>query len=126
MEYPEGLYYSKEHEWAKVDGETAVIGISWHAQDALGDVVYVELPAVGTELKAMQEFGVVESVKTVSTLFSPVSGKVMEINAELAKHPEAVNESPYGNGWMIKVKMSNPGDLKGLMNSKDYQASFKA
>ncbi len=126
MNYPEGLFYSKEHEWAKKDGELAVIGISWHAQDSLGDVVYIELPAVGTELKPMQEFGVVESVKTVSTLYCPISGKVIEVNQELAKHPEAVNEDPYGKGWMIKVKMSRPDDLKDLMNAKDYQASLKA
>ncbi|KAF0134920.1 MAG: glycine cleavage system H protein [Candidatus Saganbacteria bacterium] len=122
MNYPGNLLYSKEHEWAKVDGDLATIGITWFAQDALGDVVFVELPKVGAELKQMDEFGVVESIKTVSTLYSPVSGKVIEINQELAKHPELVNTSPYDNGWIIKVKISNQEELKNLLSQNNYEA----
>jgi glycine cleavage system H protein len=119
--YPADLKYSKEHEWVKVNGNTATVGISDHAQDALGDVVYVELPAVGKELKAMQEFGVVESVKSVSTLYSPVTGKVIARNEALNDHPEKVNASPYDEGWMIRLEMSSPADLAALLSAADYQ-----
>ena len=122
MRYPENLLYSKEHEWVLVEGDNALVGITWHAQDALGDVVFVELPAVGSEFKQMEEFGVVESVKTVSNLYCPVSGKVMEVNQELTKHPETINEDPQGKGWIIKVKMSNPEDLKKLLRNNEYEA----
>jgi glycine cleavage system H protein len=124
MSYPEGLKYSKEHEWVKVDGKVATIGITSHAQDALGDIVYVEMPPVGKELAAMQEFGVVESVKSVSSLFCPVSGKVAERNAALEKRPELVNSSPYENGWIIKVEMSDPADLNKLLSAADYQKTL--
>jgi glycine cleavage system H protein len=119
--YPDALKYSKEHEWVKTDGKTATIGITHHAQDQLGDVVYVELPSLGKELKAMEEFGVVESVKSVSSLYCPVSGKVIEVNASLNDRPQLVNESPHQKGWMIKVEMSNPADLDGLLSSADYK-----
>jgi glycine cleavage system H protein len=119
--YPADLKYSKEHEWVKVNDNTATVGISDHAQDALGDVVYVELPAVGKELKAMQEFGVVESVKSVSTLYSPVTGKVIARNEALNDHPEKVNASPYDEGWMIRLEMSSPADLAALLSAADYQ-----
>ena len=122
--YPEDLKYSKEHEWVKVDGKTATIGISFHAQDALGDVVYVELPPVGKELKAMDEFGVVESVKSVSSLYCPVSGKVIEVNSALNDAPQAVNEDPYGKGWIIKVEMLNPADVNNLLSATDYEKTF--
>jgi glycine cleavage system H protein len=118
---PADLKYSKEHEWVRADGKVAVIGITDHAQDSLGDVVYVEMPPVGHELKAMQEFGVVESVKSVSSLYSPVSGKVIESNAVLNDKPEQVNSSPYGEGWIIKVEMSDPAELAGLLSAADYQ-----
>ena len=122
MLYPEDLKYSKEHEWVKAEGGIATIGITHHAQDALGDIVYTELPKVGTKLGSMQEFGVVESVKTVSTLYSPVSGEVIEINADLAAKPETVNTDPYGKGWMIKVRMAAPGDLSTLLSAQQYQS----
>lgn len=118
----EELKFSKEHEWVKVEGDTATIGISQHAQEELGDIVYVELPKVGTQLNAMGEFGVVESVKSVSTLFSPVSGEVSAVNDALSQNPETVNKDPYKEGWMIKVKMKNPADLNPLMDSSSYQS----
>ena len=119
--FPPELKYSKEHEWVKVDGQTATIGITHHAQDQLGDVVYVEQPSVGKELKAMEEFGVVESVKSVSSLYCPVSGKVIEINPELNNSPQLVNEDPYGRGWIIKLEMSNPAELNKLFSAEDYK-----
>jgi glycine cleavage system H protein len=125
MSYPENLKYSKEHEWVKIDGKIATIGITHYAQDSLGDVVYVEIPPLGKELAAMQEFGVVESVKSVSSLYCPVSGKVFERNEALDKHPELVNTSPYDKGWVIKVEMSNPAELDKLLSSADYQKLLK-
>lgn len=122
MQYPGELRYSKEHEWVKVEGGIATIGITYHAQDALGDIVYTELPKVGVKVGAMQEFGVVESVKTVSTLYSPISGEVIEINPDLSGKPEIVNSDPYGKGWMIKVRMAAPGDLNTLLSAEQYQA----
>jgi glycine cleavage system H protein len=122
---PENLKYSKEHEWVKVDGQAATIGITSHAQDELGDIVYVELPKVGTKYPAMKEFGVVESVKTVSTLYCPVSGEVTGVNSKLSSTPEVVNKDPYGEGWMIKVKMSSPSDLDKLLSASEYEALIK-
>ncbi|KPJ67064.1 glycine cleavage system protein H [candidate division WOR-1 bacterium DG_54_3] len=119
--YPDNLRYSKEHEWVKADGKTATIGITHYAQDQLGDVVYVELPSLGKELKAMEELGVVESVKSVSSLYCPVSGKVIEVNSALNDNPQLVNESPYQKGWIIKTEMSNPADLDRLLSSADYK-----
>jgi glycine cleavage system H protein len=118
---PAELKYSREHEWVKMDGKIATIGITDHAQDQLGDVVYVELPPVGKEFKGQQEFGVVESVKSVSSLYCPVAGKVLEINAALNDKPEQVNDDPYGAGWLIKVDASNPADLAALLSAADYQ-----
>ena len=123
--YPEDLKYSKEHEWVKAEGKTAVIGITDYAQDSLGDVVYVEVPPIGKALKALEEFGVVESVKSVSSLYSPVSGRVVERNEALEKQPELVNDSPYDNGWIIKVEMSDPTELNGLLSAADYQKLLK-
>src|SRR5438105_1158696 len=111
MDTPADLKYSKEHEWARAEGETAVIGITDFAQNQLGDVVYVELPKVGTQVKLMVPFGVVESVKTASDLFAPVSGEIIEVNSALSDQPELVNSSPYQAAWMIKVRMSNPSEL---------------
>ena len=122
MEFPEELKYTEEHEWVLVEGDLAMIGITDFAQDALGDVVFVELPAVGTEVTTGKAFGVVESVKAVSDVYSPVSGTVEEINEELPDAPEIINTSPYGDGWMIKIRMSNPGELDGLMDAAAYQA----
>lgn len=125
-QFPEGLKYSKEHEWVKVEGKTAVVGITFHAQDQLGDVVYVEVPTIGTELGATQEFGVVESVKSVSSLYSPVSGKVAEVNAALNDSPQLVNEDPYGQGWMIKVETNDPAELETLLCAADYRKLVEA
>ena len=125
MSYPENLKYSREHEWVKIEGHTATIGITFHAQDALGDVVYVEVPPVGQTLKAREEFGVVESVKSVSCLYCPVSGKVVERNANLEAKPQLVNDSPYDEGWIIKVEMSDPAELNALFSAADYQKLLK-
>jgi len=122
MEFPEELKYTEEHEWVLVEGDLAMIGITDFAQDALGDVVFVELPAVGTEVTTGKAFGVVESVKAVSDVYAPVSGTVEEINEELPDAPEIINTSPYGDGWMIKIRMSDPGELDGLMDVAAYQA----
>ena len=123
--YPAELKYSKEHEWLKANEGTAIVGITAHAQNELGDIVYVELPKVGAKLKAMQQFGVVESVKTVSTLYSPVAGEVIEVNSALSSKPEVVNNEPYGQGWMIKLKMDNPSDAGKLLSSSDYEKFIK-
>ncbi len=122
---PPDLKYSKEHEWVKASGSTATIGITEHAQGELGDIVYVELPKVGAKYSAMKEFGVVESVKTVSTLYCPVSGEVTEVNPDLSSKPEVVNDDPYGKGWMIKVKMSDPSELNKLLSASEYEALIK-
>jgi len=122
MEFPEELKYTAEHEWVLVEGDLAVIGITDFAQDSLGDVVFVELPEVGTEVTTGKAFGVVESVKAVSDVYAPVSGTVEEINEELPDAPEIMNTSPYGDGWMIKIRMSDPGELDGLMDAAAYQA----
>lgn len=121
MNIPENLYYTSEHEWARIEGDTAIVGITDYAQQSLGDVVYVELPDVGTELKKGVEFGSIESVKAVSDIFSPVSGEVIEVNEEISDHPEYINQSPYDKGWIIKIKMSNPDEVKELMNSTQYK-----
>ncbi len=123
--YPGNLKYSKEHEWVKVDGSIATIGITSHAQSELGDIVYVELPKIGAKFSAMKEFGVVESVKTVSTLYCPVTGEVTEINSTLSSKPEIVNTDPYGQGWIIKVKLSDPSEADKLLSSKEYEALLK-
>src|SRR5712692_601618 len=121
METPSELRYSKEHEWARVEGDVVTVGITDFAQNQLGDVVYVELPKVGSQVKLMAPFGVVESVKTASDLFAPVSGEIIEINSTLAEQPELVNASPYGEAWMIKVRMSNPADIEQLLSAPDYE-----
>ncbi len=125
MSYPEELKYSREHEWVRTSGRSATIGITDFAQDSLGDVVYVELPPVGKEFTAMQEFGVVESVKSVSSLYCPVSGKVIEVNQSLDSQPQKVNDSPYDEGWIMKVEMSNPEELKALLSAAEYQQTLK-
>lgn len=121
IQIPENLKYTREHEWVKIDGSVATVGISAFAQDQLGDVVYVELPQVGKELKAGDEFGVVESVKSVSSLYAPVSGKVVEINSELPNNAKLVNEDPYGKAWMVKIEMSNAAEADQLLSGADYQ-----
>ncbi len=123
---PEDLHYSKDHEWLRVDGDIATIGITDYAQNSLGDVVYVELPRVGDEFAAHESFGSVESVKAVSELFTPVSGKVVESNPTLQDEPEKVNEDPYGDAWMIRVKMSKPGEVDSLLTPAEYEDFTKA
>ena len=118
---PEDLHYSKDHEWVRVEGDTAVVGITDYAQDSLGDVVYVELPKEGEKFAANEPFGSVESVKAVSEVFSPVSGEISGINESLTDQPEKVNEDPYGEGWMIRVKMSNPGEVDSLLTAAEYE-----
>jgi len=123
---PENLHYSKDHEWVQVEGDTAVVGITDHAQEQLGDVVYVELPKPGEEFTAHESFGSVESVKAVSEVFTPVSGKVTEANDSLNDEPEKVNNDPYGEGWMIKIKMSNAGEVDSLLTAAEYEDFTKA
>ena len=119
---PADLRYDKEHEWVRVEGDTAVIGISAFAQDQLGEVVYVDLPSVGEDLAAGETFGEIESVKSVSELFAPISGAVVEVNEELSASPETINSDPYGAGWMVKVALSDAGQLDGLMSSGEYES----
>ncbi len=121
-EVRDGLYYSREHEWAKTDGDLVVIGITDHAQNALHEITYVEIKEVGTTLSANEECGLVESMKASSDIFTPVAGEIVEVNNKLEDAPEIVNESPYDNGWMFKIRPSNlKGDLAGLMDGKAYK-----
>jgi len=120
--YPADLKYSKEHEWVKVEGKRGRIGLTHHAQKALGDVVFVEVPKVGRVVKQMEAFGVVESVKAVSDVYSPVSGAVVEVNATLETTPELINKDCYGAGWIIVVEIADPKELDKLMDVKAYEA----
>ena len=120
MPYPADYKYTKEHEWLKADGKTATIGITSYAQDSLGDIVFVDLPKVGTELAAGKTFGSVESVKAVSDLYAPASGTVTEVNGELATAPEKINKDAH-SAWMIKIALKNPGDLNSLLSAADYE-----
>ena len=118
---PTDLRYTKEHEWARLEADRARIGITAFAQEQLGDVVFVELPKVGAKVTAMKTFGVVESVKAVSDLFAPLSGEVVEVNADVTKKPEIVNADPYGQGWMIVIKLADPKEWDGLLSAGDYE-----
>ncbi|MYC27637.1 MAG: glycine cleavage system protein GcvH [Nitrospira sp. SB0662_bin_26] len=118
---PEDLRYHKEHEWVRLDGQRATLGISDFAQDALGDVVFVELPKVDADLTVNQEIGEVESTKATSSLYTPVSGKIVEVNAELQDHPEYLNQDPYGKGWIAVVELANPADVEALMTASQYE-----
>ena len=120
MEVPENLLYTQEHEWVRVEGNKVVVGITQFAQEQLGDIVFVELPEVGTLIEQESPFGVVESVKTVSDLYAPVSGTVTASNKDLEAHPEQVNNEPYGTGWIIEVEVSDEKELKKLMSPDDY------
>ena len=122
MAHPNDRVYSKEHEWVLVDGDVATIGISEFAQDQLGEVVYVDLPGVGDVLSAGDSFGEIESVKSVSELFAPVSGEIVEINTSLGDSPETTNSDPHGAGWMIKVRMESDADLSSLLSAEEYDA----
>lgn len=124
MNFPEGLKYTAEHEWIKVEGDTAWIGITDFAQSELGDIVYVDINTVDQTLDQGAIFGTVEAVKTVSDLYMPVSGKVLEVNPALDGAPETVNQDPYGNGWMIKVQLSKASEVDALMSQADYTASL--
>jgi len=126
MQFPADLRYTKEHEWLRLQGGEAVVGITDFAQDALGDVVFVELPAVGAVLAQGQTFGVVESNKTVSDLFAPVGGKVLAVNQALRDEPEAVNHDPYGAGWMVKLAPADASEAAGLLDAAAYQAFVAA
>ena len=123
---PEDLHYSKDHEWVRVDGDVATVGITDYAQNSLGYVVYVELPKPGEQFTANESFGSVESVKAVSEVFSPVSGAVVESHESLSDDPEKVNTDPYGEGWMIRIKMSNPGEVDSLLTAAEYEDFTKA
>ena len=120
MPYPSDFKYTKEHEWIKADGKTATVGITHYAQESLGDIVFVDLPKVGTELTAGKTFGSVESVKAVSDLYAPASGTVTEINSELATAPENINKDAHGS-WMVKITLKNPSDLNSLLSAADYE-----
>jgi glycine cleavage system H protein len=121
MEFPKELRYSREHEWVAVEDSIATIGITDYAQDQLGDVVYVELPEVGTQVTKDESFGVVESVKAVSDIYAPVSGTVTEVNVGLPDSPETINEDPYGDAWMLRVEMSDPEELEDLLTAAEYK-----
>jgi len=118
---PENLLYSKEHEWVKLDGETATVGITDYAQNSLGDIVFVELPRVGKQIDQFGNIGVIESVKAVSDLFTPIGGEIVEVNSALDGDPASVNRDPYGDGWLFKVKIKNKGEADALLSASDYE-----
>jgi glycine cleavage system H protein len=121
LEVKENLKYTKEHEWIKVENDVATVGITDYAQGELGDVIFVELPQVGTKVEQMKPFGVIEAVKAVSDIFSPLSGEVSEVNTRLESEAGIINKDPYGEGWIIKIKMSNPEELNSLLSAEDYK-----
>ena len=123
-EVPEGLYYTKEHEWLRIEGHTVTIGITDHAQDALTDIVYIELPESGMVVDDMGEFAVVESVKSASPIFAPLAGEITAVNEELEDAPELMNTSPYGDGWIVKMTLSNPDQVTSLMDAAAYRAEI--
>ncbi|NNB90490.1 glycine cleavage system protein GcvH [Corallococcus exiguus] len=122
---PQDLKYTKEHEWARVSGKIVVVGITQHASNTLGDIVYVELPKLGAQVTAGDSFGTVESVKAVSELFAPVSGKVVKVNGELAESPEDINTDPYGDGWLVEIELSDAGQLSELLDAATYETFIK-
>ncbi|MFM1792400.1 MAG: hypothetical protein RLZZ252_754 [Bacteroidota bacterium] len=122
MNFPDNLKYTKDHEWVLVEGDVATIGVTDFAQHELGDIVFVDISTQGETLNAHDVFGTVEAVKTVSDLYMPVSGEITEVNGDLEGAPESVNSDPYGSGWMVKVKMTNPSEVDGLMSAADYTA----
>jgi glycine cleavage system H protein len=122
--YPDDLKYHAEHDWARVDGDTATFGITWYAQDQLGEVVFFDPPSVGATVSKDQPYAEVESVKAVSDVVAPLSGEVIEVNGALSDSPEQVNEDPYGAGWLVKVRLSDPSEVDSLMDASDYSASL--
>jgi len=125
MDIPESLYYTSEHEWVAMDGDIASVGITDYAQGELGDIVFVEYPEVGDQTEQLQPFGTIEAVKAVSELFAPLSGEVVEVNAQLEDKPELINEDPYGEGWLIKVKISDKSELEKLLSAADYRSQIE-
>jgi glycine cleavage system H protein len=123
--YPDDLRYHEEHDWARVDGDVATFGITWYAQDQLGEVVFFELPDVGSEVKKDQAYAEVESVKAVSDVYSPLSGEIVEVNGALSDAPEKINDDPYGDGWLVKVRLSDPSELDQLMDVEAYRSSLQ-
>jgi glycine cleavage system H protein len=119
--YPDGLQYHPEHDWARIDGDEAVLGVTWYAQDALGELVHYEAPDVGSTVTKDSSYGEVESVKAVSDLISPLSGEVLEVNAKVVDAPETVNDDPYGDGWLIRIRMSNQDELGQLLDVAGYK-----
>lgn len=124
--YPDDLIYHPEHDWARIDGDTATFGITWFAQDALGEIVFFEPPSVGSAVTMGASYGEVESVKAVSEVISPLSGEIIEVNEALGDAPEAINDDPYGEGWMVKVKLSDTAELEQLLSPADYRAQVDA
>ncbi len=122
MDFPQDLKYTKEHEWVREEGGSVVVGVTDYAQDSLGDVVYVELPQEGAAVTKDEPFGVVESVKAVSDLYSPVSGTVLEVNDSIVDSPEVINDEPYGDAWMLKIELAVPGELDGLLSVEEYKS----
>jgi glycine cleavage system H protein len=122
--YPADLLYHQEHDWARVDGDEATFGITWYAQDSLGEVVFFEAPAVGTSVTKDEPYTEIESVKAVSDVFAPLSGEVVAVNESLSDSPETVNEDPYGGGWLVRVKLSDPSETEQLMDAAAYEASL--
>lgn len=125
MVVKEGLYYTKKHEWLKVEGNTGIVGVTDYAQEELGDIAYIDLPEKGKELKKSKEICEIESVKAVSEVYSPISGKIIEVNTELGDNPEKINENPYG-AWIVKIELSNKGEMKDLMDKKQYEDYLKS
>jgi glycine cleavage system H protein len=123
--YPDDLLYHPEHDWARMDGETATFGITWYAQDALGEVVFFDAPGVGAQVRKDEPYTEVESVKAVSDVFAPLSGEIVEVNGLLADKPETINDDPYGEGWLVKVKLSDPGERDALLDAAAYEASLQ-
>ncbi len=122
MNFPDNLKYTKEHEWIRIEGQSGWIGITDYAQSELGDIVYVEIPAVGTKIEKGKSFGTIEAVKAVSDLFAPITGEIAEVNAEMKDHPEIVNKDPYGTGWMVKIVITDPAQLSDLLDVHAYRS----
>jgi glycine cleavage system H protein len=122
MNVPENLFYTKDHEWLKVEGESGIVGVTDFAQGELGDVVFVEIETIGETLKKEEVFGTIEAVKTVSDMFMPVGGEILEVNPALEESPDVVNKDPYGKGWMIRIKISDPAEVKSLLSAESYKA----
>jgi glycine cleavage system H protein len=123
--YPEDLLYHPEHDWARVDGDSATFGITWYAQDALGEVVFFDLPQVGAQVTKDQPYAEIESVKAVSDVFAPLSGEITEVNESLSEKPETINTDPYGEGWLVKVALSDPGEAESLLDSPTYRGTLE-